>query len=254
MFHGERFAEVDGGVGGVWILHRPLDEGNLEYNGCVAAAAQIQEQQGRTAVRLYVQMPPDKFGVSFRGSMPAFVLHKGLIGTQVDLHRAAADRTAGNQLRRDTHVLLLRYHLFDGLLVVVGLLMTGFRALEQAVVALCVEQPLFIKSCLLELMIDVGGDDEIVLVFQQFEQIVIDGLWGGHVAVEIDVAAPVGPMFLLGGKWIEARRVHIGEAVLADEVGKVLLESLARIGKPRRGGKSRASAHDNSVGGLQCFS
>jgi len=40
-------------------------------------------------------------------------------------------------------------------------------------------------------------------------------------------------MFLLGGKRIEARRIHVGEAVLADEVGKVPLEALAGIGKPR---------------------
>ena len=99
-------------------------------------------------------------------------------------------------------------------------------------------------------MIDIGGDDEIVLAFQEFKQVVIDGLRGGHVAVVIDVAAPVGPMFLLGGKRIEARRVHVGEAVFPDEVGKVLLESLAGIGKPRRSGEPRTGTDDDGVGGL----
>ena len=149
---------------------------------------------------------------------------------------------------------LHRNHFPDSLFVVVVLWVTRFCALEQAVVTLRVEQPLFVKTRFLELVIDIGGDDEIVLVFQQFEQVVIDGFRGVHVAVVIDVAAPVGPMFLLGGKRIEARRVHIGEAVLADEVGKVPLEAFPGIGEPRRGGEPRTGAHDDGVGGLQCFS
>jgi len=143
---------------------------------------------------------------------------------------------------------LHRNHFPDSLFVVVGSLVTGLRALEQAVVALCVEQPFFVKSCLLELVIDIGGDDEIVLAFQEFEQVVIDRFRGGHVTVVVDMAAPVGPMFLLGGKRIEARRVHVGEAVLADEVGKVLLEAFAGIGEARRGGEACASADDHSIG------
>ena len=149
---------------------------------------------------------------------------------------------------------LHRNHFPDSLFVVVGFLVTRLCALEQTVVALRVEQPLFVKSCLLELVINIGGDDEIVLVFQQFEQVVINWLRGGHVAVVIDVAAPIGPMVLLGGKRIEARRVHVGEAVLADEVGKVPLEALTGIGEARRGGEPRTGTDDDSVGGLQCFS
>ena len=180
-------------------------------------------------------MPPDEILIPFRCRMPALVLHKGLVGAQVDLHRTAADGAFRYQFRRNPHIHLFRNHPFDHILVVVGFLVTGFRTLEQAVVALRVEQPFFVKSCLLELVIDIGGDDEIVFVFQQFEQIVIDGLRGGHVAVVVDVAAPIGPMFLLVGKRVEARRVHVGEAILADEVGKVLLETLAGIDEPRRG-------------------
>ena len=44
LVHGERLAEVDGGVGGVRVLHCPTDEGDFEDDGRVAAAAQIQEQ------------------------------------------------------------------------------------------------------------------------------------------------------------------------------------------------------------------
>ena len=85
-------------------------------------------------------------------------------------------------------------------------------------------------------MVHIGGDDEIVLAFQQFEQVVVNGFWGGNVAVVVDVATPVGPMFLLGREGIEARRVHVGELVFFDEIGEMLLEPLARIGESRRGG------------------
>lgn len=145
---------------------------------------------------------------------------------------------------------LHRNHFPDSLFVVVGFLVTRLRALEQTVVALRVEQPLFVKSCFLELVINIGGDDEIVLVFQEFEQLVIDRLWGGHVAVVVDVAAPVGPMLLLGWKRVEASRVHVGEAELADEVGEMSLEAFARIGEPCRGGEPRTGTDDDGVGGL----
>ena len=111
--------------------------------------------------------------------------------------------------------------------------MTRRCALEQTIVALGVEQPLFVESCLLELMVYIGGDDEIVLVFHEFEQVVIDRFRGRHIAVEIDMSAPVGPKLLLSRKVVEARRVHVGEAVFFDEIGEVFLEPLARIGKTR---------------------
>ena len=126
--------------------------------------------------------------------------------------------------------------------------MTGRCALEQAVVALRVEQSLFVKPCLLELVIDIGGDDEIVLAFQEFKQVVIDWLRGRHIAVIPDVAAPVGPVFLLVRKLVESRRVHIGEAVFPDEVGEILLEAFPRIGETCRGRKSRARADHHGIG------
>ena len=44
LFHRERLAEVDGGVGGLWVLHRHLDERDFENDGGVAAAAEVEEQ------------------------------------------------------------------------------------------------------------------------------------------------------------------------------------------------------------------
>ena len=96
---------------------------------------------------------------------------------------------------------------------------------ETGDVALRVEQLLFVKTRFLELVIDIGGDDEIVLVFQEFQQVVIDGFRGGHVAVVVDVAATAGPMLHLGGERVKARRSE----------------------------ESRAGTHDDSVGFAQGF-
>jgi hypothetical protein len=55
-------------------------------------------------------------------------------------------------------------------------------------------------------MIHVGSDDKIVFVFQQFEKVIIDRSRCRDIAVEINVATPVGPKFLLGGEVVETSR------------------------------------------------
>ena len=69
----------------VLLIATKYDAFMLEDDGRVAAAAEVEEQHPAVFV------PPDKFGVSFRGGVPALVLHKGLVGAQVDLHRTTAD-------------------------------------------------------------------------------------------------------------------------------------------------------------------
>ena len=44
LVHGERLTEVDGGIGGLGVLHRHFDERNLENDGGVAAAAEVEEE------------------------------------------------------------------------------------------------------------------------------------------------------------------------------------------------------------------
>ena len=132
--------------------------------------------------------------------------------------------------------MLRRNHFPDGFLIVVGLLVTRFRTLEKTIIALGIEQPLFVEASLLKLVINIGSDDEIILVLHKFQEVVVNGFRGGHIAVVENVPAPVGPMFLLGRELVESRRVHVGEAVFLDEIGKVFLKTLPRISETRRGG------------------
>ena len=74
--------------------------------------------------------------------------------------------------------------------------MAWFAALEQAVVALSVEHAVFVESGFLETMIYVGGQNELVFVFQQVIEVLVHRFRSVHVAVYINVPTPVGPVFL----------------------------------------------------------
>ena len=58
--------------------------------------------------------------------VPARVLHKGVVTTQVHRHGCAADGAVRHQLSGNPHILLRFDHLTHGLLVIVGLGMAGF--------------------------------------------------------------------------------------------------------------------------------
>ncbi len=119
--------------------------------------------------------------------------------------------------------------------------------MEQAVVPLGVEQAVLIEACLLEAMIHVGGEDEIVLVPDQIEELPIHRLGRVHIAVDPNIAAPVGPKLLLRRIGVETAGIHVGEAVFPAEVRKVFFESLPAVHEARRRGQTRARADDHSV-------
>lgn len=80
--------------------------------------------------------------------MPALVFHKFIIAAQVHGQRFAAVGADGEQLGRDFHILLPLYHLPNDRFVIKSFLTARLTALEQTVIALCVEQPLFVKASL----------------------------------------------------------------------------------------------------------
>ena len=105
--------------------------------------------------------------------MPPLVLDKGIVAAQIHRHRSATDRAVRHKLARYAHTLLLLDHLTHGFFVVVGFLAARLTALEQAVIALCVEKPLFVKARFLETVVHIGGQHEIVLSLYQLPQIMI---------------------------------------------------------------------------------
>lgn len=199
-------------------------------------------------------MTAQKFVVTLCRRMPALVLDKGIVGAQVQGHRLAADGTGRDQRGRDLHALLFVEHPIDDLFVIIGLLMAGHGALEESVIALCIEQAVFVEACFPETMVDVRRQDKVVLVLNQGKEPLIGVLRRIGIAVDMDKAAPVRPHFL--GRELhrdKAAGVHILDAVDRGEVGKVSVEPLSGIDESRRGGQSRSRAEDHRVRGSDFF-
>lgn len=66
--------------------------------------------------------------------------------------------------------------------------MTWFRALEQSIVSLSVEQPMFIKACLLKLVVNIGSEYKIILVLDQVVDGFVSAVINIGVAVDVDVS------------------------------------------------------------------
>ena len=184
-------------------------------------------------------MPPEESLVPPGGGIPAFILDEGIVTPQVHGHGTAAPGAAGHQLRGDPHVPLFRKHFADGLLVVIGLLMAGLGALPKAIVPLGVEQPLLVEARQLELVVHIGGQDKVILVLYQLQQIVIHGLRRLFIAVHQDLPAPPGPVLLQTFKGIESAGVHVPDAVPGLKVAEIPPEPFPGVGHPRGGGQAR---------------
>ena len=105
----------------------------------------------------------------------------------------------------------------------------------------------YVFSRRLKLVVHVGGDDEIVLVPHQLQQVIVHRLGRWRVAVEPDIAAPEGPALLLRGEGVEPVGVHIVKAVLLLKVGEVPFKPLPVIGEARRRGQPGPGADDHGV-------
>ena len=101
----------------------------------------------------------------------------------------------GQQSRGDTHIRLLFIHLPDDGLIVVGFLAAGTGALEEAVVPLGVEETLFVEARFLKAVVHVGSEDEVIFVLYQVQKVLVNRLRGVHIAVDVDIPAPIGPEF-----------------------------------------------------------
>ena len=73
-------------------------------------------------------------------------------------------RAVRHELAGNPQVALLVDHGTDGIFVVPGFLAARAAALEEAVIALCVEEPLLVEARPLEAVVHVGGEHEVVAI------------------------------------------------------------------------------------------
>ena len=86
-------------------------------------------------------------------------------------HRFPAVGADRKKFCRDFHIFLLRDHFTDHSFVLKGFLTARLTALEQAVIALRVKKPLFVKARLLKAVVNIRGDDKIIFVLYQLQKI-----------------------------------------------------------------------------------
>ena len=156
---------VDADVGGVWVLGCHLPERVFDDNGRIVPNAQFQKEDFLPCAG------PEKVFIPFHCSVPAFVLHEGIIAAQVHGQRLPAVGTGRKKLGRYFHILLPLDHLPNDLLIIKGLLTARLTALEQTVIALRVEQALFIIASFLKAVVNIRGDDKIIFVLYQLQKI-----------------------------------------------------------------------------------
>ena len=232
---------IDADIGRVSVLPGHTPEGILNNHRGISAHPKLQEHHPQSL------MAAEEILVPLPGCVPARILHKGIVTPQVHGHGTAADGTAGHQFRRHPHLPLLRCHLPDCLLVVIGLVMTGLDALPQAIVPLGIEQPLFIKPRALKLMVHIGSQNKVVHVPDQCQQLPIDRLRRLHIPVPVDLPAPPGPVLLQRGKRIKPAGIQIRDMVFCNEVAEESLEPLPGIGQSGRCGQAGARPDHNCV-------
>ena len=121
-------------------------------------------------------------------------------------------------------------------------------ALEKTIVPLRVKQALFVKTCTLELVIHICRDHEIILVYDQGKQVLINRLRSIDITIEIDVPCPPCPAGFLILKWIKTAGVHVPDTEAFLEIEEIPVEPLPAVGEACSSGKAGTRADHNSVG------
>ena len=96
-----------------------------------------------------------KFLIAGISGMPALILDKRIVRTQVHGHRLAADGAVRYKFGRDAHIFLFAQHCPYHALIVVSCMVAGDGALKQTVVSLRIKQSLLVKARDLKAMVDV---------------------------------------------------------------------------------------------------
>ena len=122
---------------------------------------------------------------------------------------------------------MLSDHLPDRSFIVIGFLMTGAGTLPQAVISLGIEQPILVKSGLLELVVHIGSQYKIVLILHQIQQTLIYIYRSRLIPVQVDIPTPECPVFLQSIIRIKTSGIHIVKSILFLKVRKMLLEPLS---------------------------
>ena len=172
-----RFAEIQTGVNSFRVFCGHIPERIFDDDRRIEPDAKLKEQDVLAAACA------NEVIITLRCLVPALVLNEFIITPQIHCHRSAALRAFRYQLSGDPHILLKFDHILYDFLIVVGLIVTWLEALEKTVIALRVEDPLFVKACLLKLVVNICCYHKIVLVPDKLKKTLVGAVIYIHIAI-----------------------------------------------------------------------
>ena len=171
-------------------------EGEADDDGRVETHSELQEQQPFVVGLL------DKPAVAVGLLMPMLILHESVITSEVHGDRLAVGRMR-YQFCGYAAVMDGWQSLFHPLPVGIQFLGRAVGGLEKGIVALCGKDALSVESRFFELTVHVGGDDEVILVLDERQQLSVERLRLRPIAGKPNVLGPICPALLLSLEGIE---------------------------------------------------
>ena len=124
--------------------------------------------------------------------------------------------------------------------------------LEQSVITLSIEQPVFIKTRSLKTVVNIGGDNKIILVLYKIQYSFVQIGRNRGIPVDPDIAAPESPLFFRGAVRIKTAGIHIGKSVFFSEIRKVLFKPFAAVSISGSRRKTGTGSDDYGICIVQC--
>ena len=118
-----RFVHIDAGINCFWIFRCHLHKRIFYYSGCVESYTELQKQN----VKVFVSA--DKFFITFCGGIPALILYKAVITSEIHCHRFIAVRASWDKLIGNFHIALLFHHCSNSIFIVKGFIAARLTAL-----------------------------------------------------------------------------------------------------------------------------
>src|SRR5699024_2592421 len=109
-----------------------------------------------------------------------------------------------------------------------------YAALKQPIIPLRIKQAALVKSSFLKTVVHISGQDKIIFILYQIIKLSVNRLRSIHIPVNVNIPAPIRPMFFQRVIWIEATGIHVLEMILGSKITEVFFKPLTRINQSGR--------------------
>ena len=161
-----RIVTIEADEGGVWELCGHLLEGEANDDRSVEAYAKLQEQEPLGGCCAY------EVAVALGLPVPVVILHEGIVATEIHADGLSV-RGMGNHFCGYAAVVDGWQSAFHPFPIVIQFLGRTRCWLKIAIVTLSGKDAIGVKSRHLELAVNIGGDDEVILAVNHLQQFLV---------------------------------------------------------------------------------